>query len=208
MAAKRRKLAWVCGVVVIMAIALGAWLQWPRHNSVNHELLRLHIVADSDSQEDQADKLAVRDALLAAYAPELENKTDIDGVREYMKEQLPKIEAIASSALSARGKTMPVEASLSVQTFPDRLYGGTLYPAGQYEALRVTIGSGEGQNWWCVMFPPLCFIEGAAPPENDETPERLAGEAAEQWAAGEKEMPTVFRSYLWELIERWFGKGE
>ena len=112
------------------------------------KLIRLHVVANSDSEQDQAVKLQVRDAVL-------EVTKDLD--REELEQALPNIQAAAEACLRDLGCRDAVTVTLGQERFPTRLYENFSLPAGVYTALRVTIGEGEGQNWWCVAFPSICF---------------------------------------------------
>ena len=121
------------------------------------ELIRLHVVAASDSEEDQAIKLQVRDAVLESLQAGLENATDIEAAKAYIESQLPKLEAAANQVLAAAGCGDVATVSLQVEEFAARVYDTFSLPAGLYDSLRVTIGEGEGRNWWCVTFPTLCI---------------------------------------------------
>ena len=121
------------------------------------ELIRLHVVAASDSEEDQAIKLQVRDAVLESLQAGLENATDIEAAKAYIESQLPKLEAAANQVLAAAGGGDVATVSLQVEEFAARVYDTFSLPAGLYDSLRVTIGEGEGRNWWCVTFPTLCI---------------------------------------------------
>lgn len=127
-------------------------------------MLRLHILAQSDSAEDQRLKLAVRDKILE----ESEKWTIVSDEKEdmmaYISEHIEEIEGIAAAALAEQGCDLSVKAELSCSFFDTRVYGEKTVPAGWYDALRVTIGEGAGKNWWCVLYPPLCLpaAEGEA----------------------------------------------
>jgi stage II sporulation protein R len=122
-------------------------------------IIRLHVKANSDTEEDQALKLKVRDRILKETAPLLEKSESIEETRAIVKENLDNIKSIAEEVIKEEGKDYPVEVYFGMENFPTRKYGEMVLPAGEYEALLVTIGEGKGQNWWCVMFPPLCFVE-------------------------------------------------
>ena len=121
------------------------------------ELIRLHVVAASDSEEDQAIKLQVRDAVLESLQAGLENATDIEAAKAYIESQLPKLESAANQVLAAAGCGDVATVSLQVEEFAARVYDTFSLPAGLYDSLRITIGEGEGRNWWCVTFPTLCI---------------------------------------------------
>lgn len=124
---------------------------------LREDILRLHVVANSDSQEDQTVKLQVRDAILGSLEDGLANLTDAEQAVEYVREMLPKIEAVANEALAAAGFSETVTVSLTEEAFSRRDYDTFSLPAGIYQSLRVVIGEGEGQNWWCVVFPQMCI---------------------------------------------------
>ncbi len=120
---------------------------------LSRDIVRLHIVANSDSEEDQALKLRVRDRLLEATSASV-SKEDAAGLLE-------EYEAIARREIADSGYDYGVRAEYGRFYFPTKDYGGLTYPAGEYDAVRITIGEGEGQNWWCVLFPPLCYVKGS-----------------------------------------------
>lgn len=122
-------------------------------------IIRLHVKANSDTEEDQALKLKVRDRILKETAPLLEKSESIEETRAIVKENLDNIKSIAEEVIKEEGKDYKVEVNFGMTSFPTRKYGEMVLPAGEYEALLVTIGEGKGKNWWCVMFPPLCFVE-------------------------------------------------
>ena len=135
--------------------------------TLNQELIRLHVVAASDSQEDQNMKLRVRDIVVASLQESMKDVTDTQQARAYLQEHLPKIEELANRVLRESGCTDRAEVSLQLEEFATRYYDTFTLPAGIYEALRITIGPGAGQNWWCVVFPTLCV--GATVAEFEET---------------------------------------
>lgn len=131
----------------------------PDASAAGADLIRLHVLANSDSEADQALKHKVRDEIIKAMAPEFLASGDIDSARLIARANLDRIELIASRVIKAEGKDYPVTAEMGNFPFPTKHYGGFILPAGDYEAVRVVIGSGGGTNWWCVLFPPLCFVD-------------------------------------------------
>ena len=123
---------------------------------LNDEVIRLHVVANSDSQEDQDIKLQVRDAVNDYLGELLANVTSVEEAKAYIQESLPKIQKVANEVLIRCGVEPDAVVTFCKETFGTRLYDTFRLPAGVYEALRITIGEGEGQNWWCVAFPTLC----------------------------------------------------
>lgn len=123
---------------------------------LNEELIRLHVVANSDSRVDQEVKLQVRDAVIQSLEADLEALADVEQAKAYLTENLPKIQAVANETLEEAGFSGEAVVSLCKEAFDTRYYDTFTLPAGVYEALRITIGEGKGHNWWCVVFPTLC----------------------------------------------------
>ena len=121
------------------------------------KVLRFHVLANSDSREDQALKLKVRDQVGTLMAEKLKDADSLEESERIVKANLNLIENCAADVISAEGYAYPVSAALENCTFPEKTYGTYTFPGGVYEALRVVIGSGEGHNWWCVMYPNMCF---------------------------------------------------
>ena len=142
----------------------GAWALHTQQ-ALADRVVRLHVLANSDSQEDQALKLEVRDRVLARAAELLEGLADRDEAAERLRESLPELEGLAEEEIRANGYDYPVTAELENTAFPTKEYGAFSLPAGEYLALRVVIGEGAGQNWWCVVFPPLCTAVSSDVPE-------------------------------------------
>ncbi len=135
------------------------------------QVLRLHIIADSNSDADQNVKLAVRDAVITYLKPYLENVTTKQEAIEIISSQLDSLTATANKVLSDNGFSYTASARLSSTYFPIKLYGDLVLPAGEYDALKICLGSASGKNWWCLVFPQLCFIDvttGTLPAESKE----------------------------------------
>lgn len=140
---------------VLCALAFGTWAN-AAQDGLSDKLVRLHVVANSNSEYDQGLKLRVRDRVLEAAHPLLENSSGSKNAAETLRANLPYLENAARQELNASGCDMQVRAELVRTDFPTREYEGFELPAGTYQALRITIGEGKGRNWWCVVFPPLC----------------------------------------------------
>lgn len=121
------------------------------------QVVRLHVLANSDSEADQALKLQVRDAVLAEMPTLFTKANSQSEALQVVKQHLPQLERLAKRVVTKAGSTYTVKASVGLFDFPDRTYGDVTLPAGPYEALRLEIGEAKGANWWCVLFPPLCF---------------------------------------------------
>ena len=128
------------------------------------KVVRLHVLANSDSEEDQALKLRVRDAVLEQATAILEQSADRREAESRLRGQLLELERIAAKEIAAEGYDYPVTVNLENADFPTKEYDGFTLPAGEYLALRVIIGEGQGRNWWCVVFPPLCTAASADVP--------------------------------------------
>ena len=124
--------------------------------SLYDSTIRLHVLADSDSDSDQALKLLVRDAILDSVSGMIENCADKETAEAVLRDSLPALTETAQTALVSAGSDDEVHLELSREHYPTRGYDGVRLPAGTYTSLRVMIGSAEGHNWWCVLFPPLC----------------------------------------------------
>ena len=122
-------------------------------------LIRLHVIGNSDSPADQALKRDVRDRVLEYMKLQLGDSKDVDQTRIIINEKMDGIISIVKDELTRQGWDYDVRVSLGSYPFPTKSYGDIALPAGNYEALRVVIGKGEGANWWCVIFPPLCFVD-------------------------------------------------
>jgi stage II sporulation protein R len=123
------------------------------------KIIRFHVIANSDSKDDQALKLKVRDKVLEYMQPKLSKSKSIQESRKIITENNQEITNIARKVIKQNGYKYLVKAALSEENFPIKTYGNITLPPGRYEAYRIIIGSGKGQNWWCVMFPPLCFVD-------------------------------------------------
>lgn len=123
------------------------------------EILRFHVIANSDSKEDQALKLKVRDAVVEYMKSLLEGAEDLEETKGRVAERLADVEELAMRIVEKEQAGYPVHAELTECYFPRKSYGDCTFPAGRYEALRICIGKAEGKNWWCVLFPNLCFVD-------------------------------------------------
>lgn len=169
--------------------------------TLNEELLRLHVVADSDSEKDQDIKLKVRDAVIAGLSEDLAKIGDFETAETYIRENLAKIEKIANDTLKALGCEDTAVATLQEEAFDTRVYDTFTLPAGVYEALRITIGEGEGKNWWCVVFPTLCV-----PATSDGFEDVAAGAGFSDSLTKSLEGEYEIRFYLLDLIGKWQGR--
>ena len=144
---------------LLVTLCTGAWLGREQAELAD-QVIRLHVIANSDSEEDQALKLEVRDRILERAQALYPEHATLEEARAALEESLPELSQIGEQTVKAAGDDYPVTAQLTQCWFPTKEYEDFALPAGDYTALRIVIGEGEGQNWWCVAFPPLCL--GAA----------------------------------------------
>ena len=130
------------------------------YEDIVNEIIRFHVIANSNSEEDQNLKLKVRDKVIEFVSYNLKDCTSIDESRKFIIDNKSKIEEIAKEVVKENGYSYDVTSALSRENFPDKVYGDVIFPQGEYEAYRILIGEAKGENWWCVMFPPLCFVDG------------------------------------------------
>lgn len=143
-----------------LTLTAGVWAS-ASEAALAGQVLRLHVIANSDSEADQARKLLVRDAVLSRASQLLDGADDRQSAEAALAPHLDELAQAGADALARTGNHDPVAVTLADQWFPTKEYDGFSLPAGQYRALRVTIGAGEGRNWWCVVFPPLCLASVA-----------------------------------------------
>jgi|Deesub1362A_J573_1020465.scaffolds.fasta_scaffold00070_64 stage II sporulation protein R len=188
----------IMGVLAAGAMLVGVCaLNWTEQTveAYNQEnLIRFHIVPNSDEAADQELKHQVRKAVVEAVSPLVGDIRDAGEARRVIRENLGLIQQVSEAEVAAAGKDYPVEVTFGWWWFPARSYDGLTLAAGEYQAVRVTLGAGSGANWWCVLFPPLCFVnvnvEAGADPDgalvNGHVPEaqglKVKLRLAEVWA--------------------------
>lgn len=123
------------------------------------EVFRFHVLANSDSDEDQALKMQVKEAVLSYMKEEIPESDCVETTKEWARSHLNAIVNLAEEVIREEGYTYDVMAEVTTCDFPDKTYGDITFPSGEYEALRIEIGEAEGQNWWCVLYPNLCFMD-------------------------------------------------
>ncbi len=165
-------------------------------------VIRLHVIANSDREHDQALKLKVRDAILEEFGSSLDTYEGIDYSRAEIEKNLEQIEKCAKNVIETNGYDYDVKASLGQSDFPTKSYGDVTLPAGSYEALKVEIGKADGKNWWCVMFPPLCFVDGSCvevPDESEEYLKSSLGDETYEMITKSDEFPVEFKFKAYEI---------
>lgn len=192
--------------IILTAVILGTAITWllagllavagGEQKQLSEQVLRFHVLASSDSEEDQALKLQVRDAVIAYLEPCLRQSESVEETRAFIATHLPQITDVASRSLQRAGSSENVQVMLGVSDFPTKYYGSVALPAGRYETLRIEIGQAQGQNWWCVMFPSLCFV--------DETqPDAMDAQLEENLPEAQNDLIHEPRSFRFKLIE-WY----
>lgn len=197
----KNKIATVFIPIMIFVFVAGGWSlllaggERAGESALAGDLIRLHIVANSDSAADQRLKLQVRDAVIAYLAPLLAGAASVDDARRIVVSQRADILRIARQTAAAAGASYPVALETGWYDFPVRSYGSLVLPPGRYEAVRILLGAAEGKNWWCVLFPPLCLIDGTT---------AVAGSAAQGATAAQSGRVEL----RWKISEIFAGKTQ
>ncbi|MGI6686007.1 MAG: stage II sporulation protein R [Bacillota bacterium] len=203
---KRKK--FITLVVILIIGAGGFWYGYQELNATpmtDNNLIRLHVIANSDSPYDQKIKLLVRDEIIKKMAPYLKDVKTVTEARSVTLKQLPEIKKSADNCLASLGEVYDASVELGGFTFPAKAYGDLVLPAGKYEAVRVVLGEGKGRNWWCVLYPPLCFIDISSTfavnvrdlPESEERVQQVNAEPVQ----------VVVRFKLLDEVQNFFGKN-
>ena len=208
-----KKDKWIIVVSLIMGIAAAGFTYSKSYSQeicdgLKQKLIRFHVIANSDSEEDQNLKLKVRDAVLEEMRPLLESAENIEESRKIINLNKDKIKQTAEKIIKDNGKDYEVRIELENADFPTKQYGDIVLPAGEYEALRIIIGEGGGKNWWCVMFPPLCFVDithGTVPEESKKEFEELLETEEYQIIANGEELDIKIK---FKIVEWWQEKKQ
>lgn len=144
--------------IVVTGIVVNA-RQSRMQQDLAEEVFRFHVLANSDSDEDQALKMQVKEAVLSYMKEEIPESDSVETTKEWARGHLNAIVNLAEAVIREEGYAYEVMAEVTTCDFPDKTYGDITFPSGTYEALRIEIGEAEGQNWWCVLYPNLCFMD-------------------------------------------------
>lgn len=164
------------------------------------EVLRFHVLANSDREKDQNLKMKVKERVISYMKEQLPNAENVEMTKAWTRSHAGDLEKVAQEVVWEEGYTYSVKAELTTSYFPDKTYGDVMFPAGWYEALRIEIGSAQGKNWWCVLYPNLCFLDAvhAVVPEE-----------------GKRELEKVLEEEEYEMVTatskfeiKWFFFGE
>lgn len=171
---------------------------------VAKQVVRLHVLANSDSDRDQKLKLKVKQGIVEYLQGELSDVTSRDEALNRISELFPQLKRIAEGILLENGCTYSVEIRLEETDFPEKSYGDMTFPAGNYTALRVLIGNGEGKNWWCILFPSLCYVDesySVVPKESKEKLENSLSRKDYEALLKDKDTKVEYHSFFWDLIK-------
>ena len=191
------------GSVVFLYIWIVVLGNDPLQPSIASKILRFHVLANSDSKEDQEVKEKVRDAVGTYLRPFLEEADDIEATREIVNAHMEEIMEISRQTLIENGYDYDVKAAITSADFPEKTYGSYTFPKGSYEALQITIGEGDGKNWWCVLYPNMCFKGAVYEVVEEEAEEELrevlsAWEYADVFDSGDVELRLKALEYFTE----------
>ena len=188
-----RRIHGIClGISIVIAAVITGWAVMQRGLLVEARteraaaelagnVLRFHVLADSDSQRDQQVKMQVKSAVISYLQEKLDGQNSLRETKEYVQEHLEEIQEVAQETVRQEDSEDTVTAELVRDEFPEKTYGDVTFPKGTYEALRIRIGSGKGHNWWCCLYPNLCFTDsvcGKVVPEDKQELEGVLDEDA------------------------------
>ena len=177
---KRQFINQILFIVCTMLLLTGCYtfaanvVEARRVEALSDKVLRFHVIAKSDSEDDQRRKLLVRDAVGQWMELKLQNAKDRTDCEQIIEENMDQIRTVAEQTLAADGQPEQVRVQLADVEFPDKIYGDYTFPAGTYRALQIIIGEGGGHNWWCVLYPNLCFSSEGYDVTGDGAKEQLS----------------------------------
>lgn len=155
---RKRILLLICFLVILLFIPFALGIQAKKAFTTNN-LIRFHVIANSDEQHDQEVKYMVRDRIIEVLKQQLIGAESCQEAREIIASNRTHLASVARETVTAGGFSYAVRVELDRADFPPKAYGNVVLPQGEYEALRIVLGEGKGANWWCVLFPPLCFVD-------------------------------------------------
>ncbi len=197
-------------LTVILTLIFSFLLSYAKNvnRDLSESVVRLHILANSDSAADQALKLAVRDRILSEASYIFENTQDPKAALSAAEQNSQLIRGIAEDEIRRQGYSYTASVKVGRFAFPTKVYGDIMLPAGKYNAVRIEIGSGSGKNWWCVMYPPLCFTDGVVS-VSDENRQKLkdsltADEYSLITGKSDRAIPVEVRFKIVEIFQNLF----
>jgi len=177
---------------------------------ISDAVIRFHVIANSDSLEDQVVKYKVRDRILAGVQQVMESAETKEEAQQLLERQLDTIVELADKVLEEEGMEYRTTAGFEHTNFPEKSYGDLTFPKGDYDAVRILLGDGKGQNWWCVMFPTLCLVEGTCEEVPETSKEKLKealGEDEFQLLTKEKgDLQVEYRVRIPKWLKKWLER--
>lgn len=209
---EREKWIWAAATIVGLVFSLIFGAYWSKgysqmvQNGIAAKVVRFHVLANSDSSVDQALKLAVRDRVLAEFGVRMERCASKEETLRVLMLSRDEIGGIAAEEIREQGYDYPVRVSVVREEFPLKRYDTLTFPAGVYDALRIEIGEAKGQNWWCVLYPRMCFVDASLGDTVEESYQRLENTLTEEEylvvsAMGQEELMPKLKLKLLELWE-------
>lgn len=202
-------------IIILLSLLIAALVTWfflwrsgiaaqqQLQEHLAEEVLRFHILANSDSEEDQALKITVRDRILDYLEAEMPETSDAQETVRWIRRHMDELKEVSREIVTAQGYDYPVNAAVTTCWFPDRTYGDMTFPAGNYEALRIELGDAKGHNWWCVLYPGLCFLDAANAVVPEEGKQKLQNVLTEdEYSRITSETDFQIK---WYFLERWKG---
>ena len=197
--------------IVSILVFVGVYSLWGMHDYVqtmssamSEHVVRFHVLANSDTTEDQLLKENVRDAVLDYMSPILKDSPSIEETRLRITAHMQEMQAVAEQVVTNWDKDYSIHIELTHEQFPTKSYGDIIFPEGEYEACRILIGEGKGQNWWCVMYPPLCYVDaatGVIPLEGKEALQEALTPEQYEIVSFQADKPFEFRFKLMEWLD-------
>lgn len=196
----------IFSVLTLLTCIAVTFLPLSGEEELYDKVIRLHVLANSDSEEDQALKLSVRDAVLTSLEDEFDDSITREEAAEKLRAQLGDVTTAAQDEINAQGYDYDVSVSLNEEYYPTKEYENITMPAGTYLSLKVEIGEAAGHNWWCVVYPPLCLSAAMKSEDDNEDALLRAGFTGEQYKiitqTDEPKYKLKFK--ILELFESWF----
>lgn len=210
---KSRMLIAIGAIFIVLIVIIAGIIRYTKDvtDSISKEVIRFHVVANSDTTDDQLLKQKVRDEVIGFIEPLIEECESVEDTRYIIKGSLPIIKEISEEVIEDWGKDYQVYVALDKANFPTKSYGDVVLPAGEYEACRIVIGEGKGENWWCVMYPPLCYLDvatGVVPLEGKEQLEKELNEEQYNLLTNKEDKNYEIRFKLIESINSLMHKSD
>jgi len=157
----------ICSILILVGLAFLSYRTYIQHEFAS-QLIRFHVIANSNSLEDQTLKLHVRDVIVKEMKERFRQASSRQEAEQIVQSSMNEIKELAQAQIKREGKDYQVAVMMGDFAFPTKTYGNLTLPAGNYHAVRIVIGEGKGKNWWCILFPPLCFVDSVETLDKDE----------------------------------------